>query len=831
MTTPGLASIDKDVGAVADQLLRSGIPDAQPYAAYLSDILHSPRDVRGFAEIDPARFAGVAVPNRNALELARRELQSRPPLSRPVTVALAGDLPGDTPGDRFVLPVDEPAAYDRAAAKDMQRRIEDDLTGIAEAINEEQERIRRLESTIRDLDAWRERFGGGRLDSARREIERKEARIEDIRGEMNALSQRVEDDGRNARACRDRAREKDERAHACSERAHRAREHHESWESQVEEWRVVRLRHEQSARSGEQHAKDKEAERDARTREAHDREGKAREAAEQAANIEREAGDIAYTKPGGRASDNLDGLRRDYKRNLETLKSLEEERVDRLRGQKDEIDRALAEKEERFEKEFGDLGGPEVEAEAARDGVRDAVAAADVALETARRKASGARGDADSADREYRSEKERRAGEVRPEPLADMRMLEPEKIGSVAERAEQTILEQQSRNAREAGAASRVSEEAERNERTAKECQGWVATLGGVLDHASRSPERMDLPRGEELGALVAEAVSGLGRARDASNEADKSVYQSYDEIRKFTSSDIFRQLDSEREVAAHLKANDALAAAANARRTAGLIDDRLKTIEHDLSRLDDDLQAVVAELERLLNTALHIVRRMIRDGRIPDHVPRFGGQPVFRMSADLSRVAGAQRKEILRSYVTDLAEAARVPETGQDVAAELVDRMTVALGRGTLGIRLLKPKGEGDTEHMPIDRVTVSGGELLTAAMMIYLVLARLRADSMHGSAGEAGILIMDNPLGKANKALLLKTQIGLADAMGIQLFYTTGVQDTSALAEFENIVRLRRNSQSRGTRRIHVEIEAMRTHIDKRTGGEAAFSAGAAK
>ena len=146
---------------------------------------------------------------------------------------------------------------------------------------------------------------------------------------------------------------------------------------------------------------------------------------------------------------------------------------------------------------------------------------------------------------------------------------------------------------------------------------------------------------------------------------------------------------------------------------------------------------------------------------------------------------------------------------------------MRVALGRETLGIRLLKPKGEGDTEHMPIDKVTVSGGELLTAAMMIYLVLARLRAESMHGGAGKAGVLIMDNPLGKANKALLLKTQIGLAGAMGIQLFYTTGVQDTSALAEFENIVRLRRNRQSRDTRRIHVEaeVEAMHAHIDKRT------------
>ena len=395
--------------------------------------------------------------------------------------------------------------------------------------------------------------------------------------------------------------------------------------------------------------------------------------------------------------------------------------------------------------------------------------------------------------------------------------------------AELTIVEQEALEKHEAGAAQRARGEAARNERLAKDCGSWVDTLGGVMGGDAPSADDMEIPRDEEIPKLVSTAVSSLKTAQDGWSEARDSVYASYEEIRRFANSDGFRRLDSEAEVAAHLHESDALVAAHNAPKTAGLVEDRLKTIEHDLSRLDDDLEACVGELDRLLNTARSIMRRMIRDGRIPQHVPRFGGQPVFRMSADLSRVAATQRREILRSYVSDLAEADRVPQTGQDVAAELMDRMTAALGRSTLGIRLLKPKGEGDTEHMPIDQVTVSGGELLTAAMMIYLVLARLRSESMHGGPGESGVLIMDNPLGKANKALLLKTQIGLAAAMRIQLFYTTGVQDTSALAEFENIVRLRRSRRSPGTGRIHVEVEAMRTHIDKLAEGGGARSADA--
>ena len=827
----GLASVDKDVRAVADRLREAGIADAQPYAVYLSEILRSPDEVRRFAEIDSARFAGVAVPNGNALDAARLSLESPPLLSRPVTVAVADDSPGEATADSFVLPVEEPAAYDRAAAQDLRRRIENDLARVASSIESQQTRIERLESTLRELEAWRQRFGDGRLDAMRREVEGKVARIAEIGGEIAALSERIEVAERDAQACRHRATDSDERAYACTERSRRAGEYHAQWESQVGEWRVARRAHLQAAASAEQRAQEKEAERDSLTQEAHDREERATKAAHQAADIEREASDIAYSRSCGRSSDDLDALRREYEQGLEALRALEQEGVDHLRGQRDEIQRALAQKEDRFEETFADLNRAEVEAEAARDGLRVAVAEADEVLEAARRSASAARADADADSKEYRSEKEKKTERIGPEPLTDLRSLGPRELACIAPKAETTIVEQEDIVARENGAARRSREEAARNALTAKECRIWVVTLDGVLGGEAVPDERIELPRHDEVAAFVSESVAALGQAHNALSDAHKAVYKSYDEVRRFTNSDTFRQLESEREVAAHLSANDALDAAANASRTARLIDDRLKTIEHDLSRLDDDLQACVAELERLSNTALHILRRMIRDGRIPDHVPRFGGQPVFRMNANLSRVAATQRREILRSYVTDLAEANRIPEKGQDIAAELVERMTKALGRSTLGIQLLKPKGEGDTEHMPIDRVTVSGGELLTAAMMIYLVLARLRAEAMHGSIAEGGVLIMDNPLGKANKALLLKTQIGLADAMRIQLFYTTGVQDTSALAEFENIVRLRRNRQSRGTRRIHVEIEAMRAHIDKRTVDETARSAKAAE
>ena len=819
----GLASIDRDARAVTERLRDSGIPDAQPYAAYLSMVAGSPECVRRVAEFDPARFAGVAVHNQNELEAARRALRSPPPVSRPVTVAIADDAAGAAPEDRFVLSVEEPAAYDREAAKNLRRRIEGDLVQIAETIREEQERIERLDRTLQDLCTWRERFGGGRIEGMRREVERAEERIREIGSTLTSLSGQIETDERDALAFREQASAVDTEAQECSESARRAGDHHAQWESRFEAWTLGRLQSRQAARIAEECATEAERQRDESLRSADDREEQASAATKRAAACESEAEGIAYAASSGRVSENLDALRRDYSHGLETLQSLERGRVGRLRGQQEEIQRLLAGKEDRFAREFGALDRAEVESEAGQEGVRDAADAAVADLEVAREAEGAARADATAAEQMHRDARDRRAAEIEPDTLRDMRTLEPENLAGILAQAESNIVVQEGLASREAEAAKRARAMRAASAGAARDSRQWATALDGALGSDSAPPDPVELPPETDVAELAGEAMASLRRAKDAFGAAHSRVFETYDRVRRFADSDALRQLEGEREVAMHLRKNNPADTALSAVETAGHIEERLASIEHDLSRHEQDLRACVEELERLFVTARNIVRRMARDGRIPDDVPRFGGQQVFRIGVDMSRVKAEQRRDILRRYVTRLADDSRIPETGQHIAAELVERMAKALGHETLGIRLLKPKGEGDTEHMPIDRVTVSGGELLTAAMMIYLVLARLRADAMHGNAGEAGILMLDNPMGKANKPLLLKTQIGLADAMGIQLFYTTGIQDTNALAEFENIVRLRRSRQSQATRRIHVEVEAMRVHIDRPARGGA--------
>jgi hypothetical protein len=101
------------------------------------------------------------------------------------------------------------------------------------------------------------------------------------------------------------------------------------------------------------------------------------------------------------------------------------------------------------------------------------------------------------------------------------------------------------------------------------------------------------------------------------------------------------------------------------------------------------------------------------------------------------------------------------------------------------------------------------SGGQLLTAAIALYCTMAALRAnDRGQAKLRHAGTLFLDNPIGRANATYLLELQRAVADALGVQLLYTTGLFDTTALAEFPLIIRLRNDADLRmGQKFISVE------------------------
>ncbi len=109
----------------------------------------------------------------------------------------------------------------------------------------------------------------------------------------------------------------------------------------------------------------------------------------------------------------------------------------------------------------------------------------------------------------------------------------------------------------------------------------------------------------------------------------------------------------------------------------------------------------------------------------------------------------------------------------------------------------------------MPVsDLPTFSGGEQLTAAVLLYCTLSQLRA-RLRGRRGTGGVLVLDNPIGKSSNATLLDLQRRVADGLGVQLVYTTAVDDRDAIAALPNRIRLRNERSDRATGNHHVEVE----------------------
>jgi hypothetical protein len=68
--------------------------------------------------------------------------------------------------------------------------------------------------------------------------------------------------------------------------------------------------------------------------------------------------------------------------------------------------------------------------------------------------------------------------------------------------------------------------------------------------------------------------------------------------------------------------------------------------------------------------------------------------------------------------------------------------------------------------------------------------------------------VLVLDNPVGACSHPELLELQRDMARSHGVQLVYTTGVEDLEALARLPNVLRLRNaHADLRGRRRVSCE------------------------
>jgi hypothetical protein len=142
---------------------------------------------------------------------------------------------------------------------------------------------------------------------------------------------------------------------------------------------------------------------------------------------------------------------------------------------------------------------------------------------------------------------------------------------------------------------------------------------------------------------------------------------------------------------------------------------------------------------------------------------------------------------------------------------ALLLAGVRAAMPKG-VRVEMLKPDAVLHTERLRVAQIrdVFSGGQRLTAAIVLYCTMAALRAHQRgHGRKPHAGVLFLDNPIGRASAGYLLELQFGVARALGVQLVYTTGLFDAGALNAFPLVIRLRNDADLRAGRK-YLSVDA---------------------
>lgn len=236
----------------------------------------------------------------------------------------------------------------------------------------------------------------------------------------------------------------------------------------------------------------------------------------------------------------------------------------------------------------------------------------------------------------------------------------------------------------------------------------------------------------------------------------------------------------------------------------------RSELIADTLRSLRRDRTVVATTLAKEVDAGIRLLLRVESASRLPDGLGPWSGQRLLRFHGvtrprDLPAVIAKVEVTLDRLVVTD-----RRPR-GVDL---LIRCVTDIVDSSALDVMVLKPNAGEPGTPQPVSALPLfSGGQRATVAILIYATLARLRANELHRRGQEAGVgvLLLDNPLGKASAGFLVDQQLLVATANGIQLVYATAVGDFDALDRFPKRIRLRnRGVVGRALRRVVSDADA---------------------
>ncbi|MGW7822782.1 hypothetical protein ACWGLF_32780 [Streptomyces puniciscabiei] len=313
----------------------------------------------------------------------------------------------------------------------------------------------------------------------------------------------------------------------------------------------------------------------------------------------------------------------------------------------------------------------------------------------------------------------------------------------------------------------------------------------------------------EEARHSAAEARRSLrGCAADLS-AAEAAVREASDVLVRHANSTRYEQVRT--PARQQIRELPASALPEHAQKWADAFAPRLRVLTDELAQLERNRDSIVDRLRGLVESALATLRSAQRLSRLPEGLGEWSGQEFLRIRFE--EPDQATLTERLGEVIDDATRAAvkKNSDLRRDGMSLLLRGVAAALQPKGVAVEILKPDAVLRAERVPVGQMgdVFSGGQLLTAAIALYCTMAALRSnDRGRDKHRHAGTLFLDNPIGRANATYLLELQRAVSDALGVQLLYTTGLFDTTALAEFPLVIRLRNDADLRaGLKYISVE------------------------
>ncbi|KJY31937.1 hypothetical protein VR45_23765, partial [Streptomyces sp. NRRL S-495] len=812
----GLLPPGPDVLATVEYLAEHGIP-ALPGWRYLAQSV-DPADHEAILAARPELVDGVVVTDPSSLERAREALGSAALLPRStVAVGAAASLIAPiTDEPAFFLVPPNPAMHDESAADDERRELRARATAREEHIRELAARLGGDRALAARLASWHASCPPGTLaeraaaaEAAREHAEQAAAALATLRADHDE----AEADHATAAAAHEEHREGAQRARrradALSGLAFRLRER-ANWSRRRRELAEDAAECDRRRTLCAERARTCDEDRRAAQRAADDARRTARTLRAERAEI---AAAEQSEEPADTAPAALPALREAYRSASQLYEKVgvgADLRAEQARAEGDEaaaateLDRLTNKVRTRAEELLGSpdgADGPARQAAAAR--AEELVATIEARAASASEQLGRLRGEAErSAPAD---------GEAHTELPEELVPTDPEHAQTLLRTATGRLAER-----REAVDTARTA--AADLQRTFDAAQSAAADFD---EHAGQL--RDGLREQEEDGPAVEPYLGPLADARTAAAEARRALRTAAGELSaaelavRDASDALVRHANAARYEAVRTPARQqirelpASALPDHAANWAVAFAPRLRVLTDELAQLERNRGSIVDRLRGLVESSLTTLRAAQRLSRLPEGLGEWSGQEFLRIRfedpdhATLVERLGEVIDEATRAAVRKNSDLRR------DGMSLLLRGVAAAIGPKGVSVEILKPDAVLRAERVGVGQMSdvFSGGQLLTAAIALYCTMAALRAnDRGQSQLRHAGTLFLDNPIGRANATYLLELQRAVADALGVQLIYTTGLFDTTALAEFPLVIRLRNDADLRaGLKYISVE------------------------